>query len=601
MDYWDGVTANLCHALLMGVRFDTVISCYILALPSLLWLIFYCIDKKSLFLNRFLHWYISIFFSIAFAVCAFDIPYFKQFFSRLDKSAFLWLDNPKFILEMVSKDFSLWGFSIPFLILLWIFHKFLNKIFVEINQLTFVKQKYCLKIISSLFFLALTFIGIRGRLETKSPIRVGTAFFSDNAFLNKIGLNPNFTLLNSLMQKDIKWENLIATDKAFSIIKKEYRIDDRTNAYSISRKMNPENPNFGKPNIVVVLMESMTADNMAFFGNSKKLTPVLDSLVSKSIFFENAYSEGIHTFNGIYGTLFSFPALWNEHPMKTIKNYNGFTNVLRKEGYKTNFFMTHDDQFDNVGGFLFANNFNKIYSQKDYPISEIHSNLGVSDDYLFRFSIDKINRLYQEKAPFFCAMMTASNHAPIVIPDYFKSSNDNESEKVIQYADWSIGQFLKNASKQKWFQNTIFVFVADHGASSDKTYEMSLSYNHIPLFFYAPFLLKKPEVKKDFVKQIDIIPSLLDLTNISYNKNNFGINIWKEKRPFAFFSADDKIGIINDEFFLIYRKDGAESLFRYRKKDLKNYAKQFPLLVQEMKEYAFSNLQSAHVIKDKLK
>ena len=130
---------------------------------------------------------------------------------------------------------------------------------------------------------------------------------------------------------------------------------------------------------------------------------------------------------------------------------------------------------------------------------------------------------------------------------------------------------------------------------------MSLSYNHIPLFFYAPFLLKKPEVKKDFVKQIDIIPSLLDLTNISYNKNNFGINIWKEKRPFAFFSADDKIGIINDEFFLIYRKAVAESLFLYRKKDLKNYAKQFPLLVQEMKEYAFSNLQSAHVIKDKLK
>lgn len=600
-DYWEGISSVLLQSLWMGIRFDTVITSYILALPILFWLIFYIIGRKTIILNKFLFWYIFLLFSIAFAICAIDIPYFKQFFSRLDKSAFLWMDNPAFIAEMVFKDFSLWGYFLPFLLIIWLFFYVLKKIFTALNHAEISTKKIGVKVGISVIILGLVFLGIRGRIELKSPIRVGTAYFSDNAFFNKVGLNPNFTLLQSVLKKKVVWTDLMSTEKAFSIVRKDLAIPtDAENPYSIKKKITPAETNFGKPNFIIVLMESMTADHMKYFGNQGNLTPVLDDLVQQSIFFKNAYSEGIHTFNGIYGTITSFPSLWNEHSMKNMKTYYGFTDVLKKEGYFTGFFTTHDAQFDNIEGFLHANNFQKVYSQKDYPSSEIHSNLGVSDHYLFSFALEKINASYQNKQPFFYALLTSSNHQPYIIPDFFRSDKKSNEEKAVQYADWCIGRFIQEAKKQVWFNNTIFVFVADHGAGTDLTYEMSLSYNHIPLFFYAPGLFQSPEIRKDFVKQNDIIPSLLGLTEISYVKNNFGINFWQEERPFAYFSADDKIGVINNDFFLIHRKDGHDALYKYRQKDNKNYATQYPQVVSQMKNYAFSQLQAAHVVKSKL-
>lgn len=599
---WNFNLSDVGNALIMGVRFDTVINCYILALPTLTFLILFIIKRKSLLINRILYYYCAIVFTVAFLISAVDIPYFNQFFSRLDKGVFQWIENPAFILEMIAKDFRLWGYAVPFFILLFIFHYFLKKIFNQINKFEVSGLKVSPRIILSLLILGFTFLGIRGRIEKKSPIRVGTAYFSNNAFLNKLGLNPNFTLIHSLLQHDVVWNDLMDDEKAFSLVQNQMEFKNNQDNLSLESTISPSIQNFGKPNIVLVLMESMTADNMKYFGNKKNLTPVLDDLITKSVFFENAYSEGIHTFNGIYSTFTSFPALWDEHPLKHIQNYKPCTTALKRDGYENVFFATHDAQFDNMEGFLYANDFQKVYDQKDYPSSEIKSNLGVSDDYLFRFGIETINAMQKKrKTPFFTSFLTSSNHAPIIIPDYFKSNNPNPEEKVIQYADWSIGQFLKEAEKQSWYKNTIFVFLADHGSGIDRTYEMSLSYNHIPIFFYAPYLLKNPEIRTDLVKQIDVIPSIMGLTNIKYNKNNLGINMWTQKREFAYFAADDKIGVVNQDYFLIYRKDGHEALYNYRTKDLKNYAKEYPDLVRRMKEYTFSNLQVAHYIKKRVK
>lgn len=593
-------TTNMFKALLMGIRFDTVITCYILALPSLLWAIAYNIGKNNKLLNRILYGYCAVMFSLAFVISAVDIPYFNQFFSRLDRSAFLWMDSPSFIIEMVAKDFRLWGYFIPFFVILGLFFYGLNRIFRKINTLDFSKRKLNVSLVMSILVLGLTFLGIRGRIERKSPIRVGTAYFSENAFLNKLGLNPNFTLIESLLQKKTKWEPLMNDTEALSIAKQTLGLNPSADL-SIIKDVKPSPNNLGKPNVVLILMESMTAQHLNYFDKKKNLTPVLDNLIPKSIFFENTYSAGIHTFNGVFSSIYSYPALWAEHTMKNIKYYpNNSIKAFADAGYSTTYFTTHDEQFDNIGGFLMNNNFQKVISQKDYPSSEVKSNLGVPDDFMFRFSIPKINELHQSGKPFFITMMTASNHAPIVIPDYYKPRTKDINTQATEYADWSIGQFLKEAEKQEWFKNTIFVLMADHGAGFDTTYEMSLSYNHIPLFFYAPHLLK-PEIKTDLALQIDALPTILGLTNITYTKQNMGINLWQEKRDFAYFGADDKIGVINQDFYYIYRKDGNEGLYQYRKKDQTNYAKQHPKLVKQMKDYAFGNIQTAYGASSKFK
>lgn len=594
-EQWDASDYLLYQAMLMGARFDMVINGYIMALPSLLWACTYCMAKNSLTLNKIIYYYCATLFTIAYTISTFNIPYFNQFFSHLDKSAFQWVDKPMFILGMVVKDFRLWGYVLPFLSVLFVFHYFLKRIFKYINRLKFTHQQKEIKIGGAILILGLTFLGMRGRIEKKSPIRVGTAFFSNNAFINKLGLNPNFTLINSLLKKDFHWQPLMPLAQAFSFVKKDLKLP--SDSVSLLKKISSNTKNIRKPNIILVLMESMQADNMAYFGNTKQLTPILDSLAHKGLFFENAYSAGIHTFNGVFSTLFSYPALWDEHPMKdNMREYTPSSlTALAKNGYQTAYFTTHDGQFDNIEGFLHENHIGRVYSQKNYPEKEVKSTLGVPDDYMFSFSIKEMDAMYAKGKPFFCALMTASNHSPIIIPEYFQSSMKEEKLKVIQYSDWAIGKFIKDSSQKPWFNNTIFVFVADHGTSNDKTYDMSLSYNHIPIIFYAPYLLK-PEINPHFMQQIDIMPSLLGFAGISYTKNNMGINVWENHRQYAYFSADDKIGVVDNTYFYIYHKDGREELYKYRQKEKINMANQLPKTVKAMKTYVFSHMEMAYHI-----
>ena len=111
----------------------------------------------------------------------------------------------------------------------------------------------------------------------------------------------------------------------------------------------------------------------------KNLTPFLDSISHAGYYFENIYTAGIHTFNGVFSTLFSFPAIYRQNPMKesTMFRYNGIGNTLRKNGYSTTYFTTHDGQFDNIEGFLRANDFENIITLADYPSEKAKTTLGV--------------------------------------------------------------------------------------------------------------------------------------------------------------------------------------------------------------------------------
>ena len=119
----------------------------------------------------------------------------------------------------------------------------------------------------------------------------------------------------------------------------------------------------------------MAAAKMKRHGNKNNLTPFLDSLSHQSLYFENIYTSGKHTFSGIFSTLFGFPTIFRQHPMKSIKHYNGISTILHHYGYTTTYFTTHDGQFDNVEGFLHANDFENIISQSQYPNNKIVTTL----------------------------------------------------------------------------------------------------------------------------------------------------------------------------------------------------------------------------------
>jgi phosphoglycerol transferase MdoB-like AlkP superfamily enzyme len=364
------------------------------------------------------------------------------------------------------------------------------------------------------------------------------------------------------------------------------------------RKIDFDSTNVVKYNVVLVIMESMSAAKMERHGNTNNLTPFLDSISKKGYYFENAYTAGIHTMNGIFSTFFSFPALFRQNPMKesSILKYHGVFSTLKDNGYSTIYFTTHDGQFDNVEGFLKANECETVISKPNYPSDKVKTTLGVPDDFMFEFSIPILNKLNQENKPFFAALMTASDHGPYYIPEYFKPRNSEIKKQIVEYADYSLEKFIDLSSKQKWFKNTIFVFVADHGAPLDGLYDMSIDFFHTPLIFYAPNIFKEYKINSNIAGQIDVFPTIMGLLKLQYNNNTLGIDLLKESRPYIFFNADDKYGVIDTDWFLIVRDDKIKSLYKYRNSDTHNYAGERPDIVEKMNVYAQSNLQTFQYI-----
>ncbi len=593
---------TLLKAFFMGFRFDTVISGYLITLPFLILFIFSIFKFTSRVIKISIFTFIFTLYSISFMICAMDIKFFEQFFMRFNVMAFEWFDSFEFVVKMVFQDLENVAMLIPLTIMLIVFYKRLSKIFNKYYTVDSSTDRFQIRNITlSVLFLGVMVLGIRGRTTIKSPIRVGTAYFCDNTFVNKLGLNPVFTLikssLNKMKEKD-KALTLLNNDVAIKNVRDFLNITDTKFSSPIAREVKTEGEEKRK-NVVIVIMESMSAQKMARYGNKNNITPFLDSLANHSYTFDNIYSAGIHTYNGIYSTTCSHPAIFGKHSMKGVNlpKFNGIANTLKKKNYTTSYFCTHDSQFDNAGGFLFANDYSKIVSQKDYPTEEVKTTLGVPDDYLFRFSMPIINDMAKDGKPFLSVFMTASDHSPNYIPEYFTSTKEKKDEKIVEYADWSLRKFMKLSSQQEWFDNTIFVFVADHGAIMSPTYNMPLSYNHVPMIVYSPKDLPEPKSFDHLGGQIDIFPTVMGLLNIPYVNNTFGVDLLKEKRPYMYFSADNKFGVIDDEFYYVSNNDGQKYLYKYLDKDTKNYIDEYKTKADSMDMYGVSNIQAADWIR----
>lgn len=581
---------NIIKAFVMGIRFDLVVTGYIMLLPTIILFVLEWFNKKVVWIEKIIFYWIFIFFKLTFIICAADIPYFNHFFSRFSIRAFDWLEYPKFVISMIFQEPLYFIIVIPLIILIIIFYKILKRIFkIEVHR---YHRSLGINIFITLFSISLILLGIRGRIQLKSPIRVGTAYFCNNSFLNQLGLNPAYTFVHSYIENQKNKTYQFIDDKvAIQNVQKWLNIDKQNYNSPIARNVCPDTLLLSKPNVVLIIMESMSAAKMGRFGNQENLTPFLDSLSYQSFFFENIYSAGIHTHNGIFGTLFSFPSLYNRHNLKTINEYYGISNVLRSKGYSTTFFTTHDGQFDNVEGFLRANGFENIISQSNYPTTEVKSTLGVPDDYMFRYSLPIIDNLSVQNKPFFVTFLTASDHGPYIVPKYFNPKSKEITKQIIEYADWSLKLFLDSASTKKWFSNTIFVFVADHGSPIRATYDIPLDYHHIPLIIYSPKILGKPKTISNIGGQIDVFPTIMGILRLPYINNTLGIDLLREKRSYIYINNDDKMGVLDNEWLLIFYPKGNSKLFKYKNNNLYDFSKKEIIKAKEMETYAKCNLQ----------
>ena len=590
-------------AFLRGLWFDNVVACYILLLPLvILWIAAIC-NYTAKWLFKVLTVYFICFYSVSFIIAAANIPYFEYFFKTINSFIYNWFSYVGTTAGMVFSESSYY-FPI-FLGLLSIVAfgwgaSFLASYFYCQAGKTVPRTNWLSRIVvlvAGAVCVGLCMFGIRGRMGY-NPIKVSQAYYCEDPFLNQLGVNPVFNLLTSTLddnRKENRILHLMSEKDALSKVQKYLKRKGIAKLSPIARRIECEEaPN--RKNVVLVFMESMSANLMGTFGSDKKLTPYLDSLYQQSLSFSHFYSSGIHTNHGIYSTLYAFPAIMKRNAMKgsVIPVYSGLPTVLRENGYCNLFFMTHESQYDNMNAFLRTNGFDEIYAQENYPSEKVVNSFGVQDDFMYQYALTVLNEKAKDGNPFFSVLLSISNHPPYVIPPYFQPHSDVLEEQIVEYADWSIRQFMQAARKQPWFDNTIFVFLGDHGKMvGTPECEMPQAYNHIPLIINGEGI--EAGVHDGFCGQVDVSPTILGLLNISYLQNNFGVNLLEEERPCMFFTADNLIGARDSVNMFIYSPDSQQE-FRYTLKDSKLHAVDNGAPFQDLKDYCFSMLQSAEYL-----
>ena len=590
----DASTGEIIKAFLIGWRFDTTTACYMLALPIIVFIICEFIGKTPNFIRISLIWLISVISSLSFLVCGADIPYYNEFITRFNISA---LNNMKFgqagtVIKMILGEPKLILYLIPVIILLvlfvWVIIRIIN------GTKTFKKGKIIYKSIGSAVLLVLLFFGMRGRINlSEVPLCLNDSFFCSNNFLNQLGLNPTYVLLTSAMEDvDKDYFTNIDGQDALTEVQKQLGITSQDDDFPLSRFVISDKER-NDYNVVVVLMESMKASNLSHFCDTAFLTPNLDSLCEKSLLFENFYSQNTRTCYGIFSTLMAYPSMYPGNPMygTPLRKYESMPSVLKANGYSTAAIIPHDKQFDNIYGFYLANDVDTILSEENYPKNEVINSWGIPDHLLFDHSIDLIDELYSKDKPFFINILTVSNHMPYILPDIFTPSSQelNDEQQIIEYSDFAIGRFLEKATEKPWFDNTIFVFLGDHGKPKDSPYPISLDFVHVPLIIYSPSLIE-PCKNDQMASQIDVFPTVMGLLGIDYNNSTFGIDLLKQNREYAYFMNGNRYGIVDKEWYYLSDLQGYSlGLYHYRDNDETNYEELEKEKAIEMKFYGESN------------
>jgi phosphoglycerol transferase MdoB-like AlkP superfamily enzyme len=592
--------ALVLQSFLIGLRFDALVLCYILVIPFFLGVLAYLTGKLNRLVLGFLYILAGIGFTFSLLVIAADLAFFKYFCKHLNDTIFNWNNAGGFGVKMIFQNPQFCLAGLAYLGILLFFLRFLRGIYRDQIRTGLATEAGLSKALPiSLVCIGLLGLGMRGRISSTQPT-VAAAYFSDYFFINQLSLSPVYAFCSSYLDRiNPKNDRLhfMSDEAALHFAAQDLGGQAQYAAVSPIARLQHTQAAFPGRNVVVVLMESMAAHRMKRYGNTENLTPFLDSLAGISYCFDSAFSSGIHTYNGIYSTLYGHPAMMNKHVMDVtpLPRMDGLSTELLKQGYQTIFFTTHNEYFDNMHDFLVGNDYQQMIGEKDYPESEVLSAVGVPDEYMYRYAMPLLNKLSAKGKPFLATFMSGSNHAPYFIPKNteFKKHSKAADDAVVEFSDWSLRKLMEYAAKQDWYDSTIFVFIADHGVPKWRDpYEAPFTFHHIPFLIYVPGM-KAGIPQQQLTVQTDLFPTVMGLVGRDYVNNTFGIDVLKERHKAIVFSGDDMLYCMNDSLLYIHHADGRSAgLYKYRSSgDVKDYSKVLPEQKRMLEQCAFARLQ----------
>ena len=325
---------------------------------------------------------------------------------------------------------------------------------------------------------------------------------------------------------------------------------------TLNRPITSEKPELQK-NVVLISIESLSAAYMKAYGYEESVTPFLDQLAQKSLFFTNLYATGNRTVRGLEALTLCIPPTAGESVIKREKeNKNKFTtgSVFKSKGYSVKYLYGGYSYFDNMKDFYGGNGYEIVDRDNFTPEEITFANVwGVCDEDMAKKAISEMNKDYKAGKPFFHHWMTVSNHRPFTYPEgKIDIPADSKSRKGgVKYTDYSIMKFFEMAQKQPWFKNTVFVIVADHCSSSAGKTELPMDKYRIPAMIYAPEFVA-PQKFSQVTSQIDVMPTVLGLLNFKYQSKFLGQDVFsKNFVPRAYIATYQDLGFIKDNYLTV--------------------------------------------------
>ncbi|MGE4403616.1 MAG: LTA synthase family protein [Desulfobulbus sp.] len=409
--------------------------------------------------------------------------------------------------------------------------------------------------------------------------------FSDNRIINEITADGISSFFESFHTNKLDYDAFYRTGnpaKLASLLDHQLATDSsrtapRPDAFTRISGSVPQG--LGKMNVVVIVEESFGCEHVDACGQgldidqsvssaNNHLTPFIDKLAKQGIFFNRAYATGTRTVRGLEAITASFPPIPSESIIKRPGNDHIATwgKAMRDNGYQTSFLYGGYSQFDNMKPFYSENGFTVI-DRLEISNPRFTNIWGVSDQDLFDHARSTFDQQAQNGKPFFAIIMTTSNHSPYTFPvgiDGVRPHGGGRTDGV-RYADHALGEFFAKSKKSPWYDNTLFVVVADHGARVYGSERIPLPSYEIPLLIMAPGHLLPRQVAAP-ISQMDIAPTVMGLLGLPYTAPFFGQNVFaqKDNSRILLFNHNHDVALYQNDKLVVLGLHNLVQTYQYR-------------------------------------
>ncbi len=616
--------SELLTAMYVGGKFDLRLTLIILLPLLLLGGFGWFSPFRGQSHRRFWLGYLTIVFAAIVLFYIFDFGYFAYLGKPLDATILRFAANLGISMDMMWQTYPVFTITAGMLVVTGVYGFLIHRLLQRISALPIWQPTRKKKAASVTLIAFLVILGIYGKFSYY-PLRWSDAFANTHPFTPAVTLNPVLYFFNTLKNKDVSF-SVEETRKYYDLMVDYLGIaEPDKQALNFRREYNRTGPLAAQqPNIVLVYLESFAAYKTGIFGNPLNPTPNFDAVAKNSILFTRYYTPHTGTARSVFTGITGIPDIETHRTSSRnplIVDQHTLVNAFK--GYNKFYFLGGSANWGNIRGILSHNIPGlDIHEEGSYESPRIDV-WGISDLSLFE-EANKI--LKKQDKPFFAIIQTAGNHRPYTIPEDNRGFElqrhseeelkrdgfiSNEEYNSFRFMDHSIGNFMREARKEDYFDNTIFVFFGDHGITGyggehTPAYEshFDLTSLHVPFVIYAPKLLEPRRIDK-IASEVDMLPTIAGLAAPGYTVSTLGRDLLDpryDKQRYAFSIVHDKVpelGLIGRDFLLRMRADaGRPHLYDIRDKGFKqDVAEQHPDTARLMQQLTVGIYETSKYIR----